>query len=177
MVFDKMKNLQNRFRRVFNENYTLLMKVVYRITGREDLAEEIVQETMIKFYERIEQLPYDETIRYWLLRVARNLALNYEKRRQRENAINRKLIQDENTFDSETADTKLIKKFEKSLVQKALMDLPFNLRVVLVLKEYFKFSYEEIGQALGITEGNVKVRIHRARLALASRLKQGVLNG
>lgn len=172
-----MKDLQRIFRRVYDENYTLLMRVIYRITGREDLAEEIVQEAMIKYYERIRQLPHDESARYWLLRVARNIALNYEKRRKRESVIHQNIFQDPTRYTAESSDRPFLLSVETSLVQEALMSLPFNLRVPLVLKEYFNFSYSEIGEALNITEGNVKVRIHRARQSLAARLKQEVAHG
>ena len=53
-------------------------------------------------------------------------------------------------------------------VTKAALDkLPENLRVVLILREYAELNYKEIGRVLGITEGNVKVRIFRAREQLA----------
>ncbi len=172
-----MKDLQQIFRRVYDENYILLMRVVFRITGREDLAEEIVQEAMIKYYERIQQLPHDETARYWLLRVARNLALNYDKRRKRESAIHQNIFQDQSNYTTESSDTRFLRSVEAGLVQEALMSLPFNLRVPLVLKEYFNFNYAEIAETLHITEGNVKVRIHRARQSLATRLKQEVIHG
>ena len=51
------------------------------------------------------------------------------------------------------------------------MEIPYNLRVVLILKEYGKMSYKEIGAALGISEGNVKVRVFRGREKLAKLLK------
>lgn len=173
-----MKDREAVFRRIFRENYPVLMRVVFRITGREDLAEEIVQEAMIKFYERIDQLPHDETARYWLLRVARNLALNVEKRRQRERRVHQRLVQlRNNTPAEEGPETSLIREAEKSQIQRALLELPFNQRVVLVLKEYLDFTYEEIAKTLGITENNVKVRVHRARTALAARLKKEVSDG
>ena len=45
--------------------------------------------------------------------------------------------------------------------------LPEKLRMVLILREYAELNYKEIGRVLGITEGNVKVRIFRAREQLA----------
>ena len=45
----------------------------------------------------------------------------------------------------------------------ALEKLPKNMREVLVLREYGDLNYKEIGKVLGITEGNVKVRMFRAR--------------
>jgi RNA polymerase sigma-70 factor (ECF subfamily) len=55
----------------------------------------------------------------------------------------------------------------RSLVQQALDRLPYKLRSVLVLKEYADLGYREISRILGISEGNVKVRVFRARERLA----------
>ena len=45
--------------------------------------------------------------------------------------------------------------------------LPEKLRIILILREYAEMNYKEIGRILGITEGNVKVRVFRAREQLA----------
>ena len=45
-------------------------------------------------------------------------------------------------------------------------NLPDNLKEVLILKEYADMNYKEIGRQLGITEGNVKVRVFRAKAQL-----------
>ena len=50
--------------------------------------------------------------------------------------------------------------------REALNKLPPKLREVLILKEYSDLNYKEIGKVMGITEGNVKVRIFRARKLL-----------
>jgi RNA polymerase sigma-70 factor (ECF subfamily) len=60
-------------------------------------------------------------------------------------------------------------------VQEALNILPEKLRIVLVLKEYGNLNYKEIASALDISEGNVKVRVYRARERLARYLKEGDL--
>jgi len=51
-----------------------------------------------------------------------------------------------------------------------LEKLPENLRIVLILKEYGGLNYKEIGRSLGISEGNVKVRVFRARERLSGLL-------
>ena len=51
--------------------------------------------------------------------------------------------------------------------KEALNQLPEKLRMVLILREYAEMNYKEIGKVLGITEGNVKIRVFRAREQLA----------
>ncbi|OHD13704.1 MAG: hypothetical protein A2Z96_07315 [Spirochaetes bacterium GWB1_48_6] len=161
------------FTQVFDAHYTLLMRVVYRITGREDVAEEIVQEAFIKYYERVDILPRDEGVKYWLLRVVRNLALNYEKRRGRERKAVEKFFHETRTVSTHEGESSLLKQVAVEEVQAALLEVPYNLRIVLILKEYAGFNYQEIAQMLGITEGNVKVRVHRARTQLGQHLNKG----
>ena len=67
----------------------------------------------------------------------------------------------------ETGEGLLVKKETSEEVKSALDKLPENLRMVLVLKEYAEMNYKEIGRVLGISEGNVKVRVFRARERLA----------
>ena len=61
----------------------------------------------------------------------------------------------------------------KKLVQDALMKLPYKMRVVLSLKEYANLSYKQIGEILKISEGNVKIRVFRARQKLSEILDKG----
>ena len=68
--------------------------------------------------------------------------------------------------ESEPADKPVLEADEAERTRRLLAKLPEKLRSVLVLKEYGGMSYREIGQVLGITEGNVKVRAFRAREAL-----------
>ena len=67
----------------------------------------------------------------------------------------------------DSGETELLKKETQKKTKEALDKLPENLRMVLILREYAELNYKEIGRVLGITEGNVKVRVFRAREQLA----------
>ena len=74
---------------------------------------------------------------------------------------------------TESSEKQLIREETRSSVQKALDDLPYNLRAPLVFREYGDLTYKEIGAILGISENNVKVRIFRARERLEKALMEG----
>lgn len=160
----------------FSEAYEawspLLFRIVYRMTGSRESAEEIVQEAFIKYYERRDVLPTDEGLKYWLIRVARNLTLNHEKRKGRERRALERVFHEPAPRSEKAALEQLTDEESVGDVQKALLLLPENLRTVLVLKEYAGFAYAEIGQMMNISEGNVKVRVFRARARLAQLLKE-----
>jgi RNA polymerase sigma-70 factor (ECF subfamily) len=162
-----------KFSGVYEENYELLCKVAYRISGRVDIAEEVVQEAFIKYLERIDDLPGDVGARYWLIRVVKNLSLNHEKRKGRERKAVERFGREPKRSGEPEGEKQVMAEESLSEVQQALGKLPEKLRTVLVLKEYIGFPYSEIGEILGITEGNVKVRVFRARAQLAKYFEKG----
>jgi RNA polymerase sigma-70 factor (ECF subfamily) len=164
--------LPQGFTEVYEAWSPLLFRIVYRMTGRREAAEEIVQEAFIKYYERRDVLPTDEGLKFWLIRVARNLALNYEKRRGRERKALERVFHEPAPRAEKAALDQVTDAESVGDVQKALLLLPENLRMVLILKEYAGFAYAEIGKMMNITEGNVKVRVFRARARLAQLLKE-----
>ncbi|MFW5784384.1 MAG: RNA polymerase sigma factor [Spirochaetota bacterium] len=160
-----------RFQRVYEHVYPVLFRIVYRITAREDVAEELCQEAFIKYYERMDTFPDEDQSKYWLIRVAKNLALNSAKRSGRERRAYERAVH-EPQRKATTGEDELLRRESERAVQDALARLPEKMRTVLVLKEYGQLNYREIGAILGITEGNVKVRVFRARERLLELLKE-----
>jgi RNA polymerase sigma-70 factor (ECF subfamily) len=158
------------FRLLFNSAFPVLYKVACRITNSGEAAEDLCQEAFFRLHEKNMVFPNQEEAKYWLIRVVKNAALNYAKRKQRERKAYQRAFK-ENTRHEETGEEQLVKKETRQEVLEALEKLPENLRVVLVLKEYSEMNYREIGRALGINEGNVKVRVFRARERLTALLR------
>ncbi|RPJ09494.1 MAG: RNA polymerase sigma factor [Spirochaetaceae bacterium] len=152
--------------RRFNREYSLLFPVIFRvavrITGDAEIAEDLCHEAFIKYYQRHEPLPDTDQAKYWLIRVVKNMSLNHAKRKTRERKAMGKLEKITPVF-AESEEKRVIREETIKEVQEALDKLPYKLRSVLVFKEYGGLSYREIGTMLGISEGNVKVRVFRAR--------------
>ena len=172
---EKAAKPYNGFDRKFIEAYetqfSLIFRIAYRITGDIGRAEDVCHEAFIKYYERGRPLPDMNQAKYWLIRVVKNIALNIEKRKDRERKAFARLrkITPTKTISEEEA---FLKKESERAVQQALNLLPYKLRVVLVLKEYEGLSYREIGSIMGISEGNVKVRVYRGREKLEKIFKE-----
>ncbi len=157
----------NSFRIIYDSNYELLMKVIYHIVYNLDIAEDLTQEAFERFYVKNMTFPSEEDARYWLLRVAKNLALNHIRRNKRELEMINKVKQDPDAKSFVEDGAKELVRAETIIeVRKALATLPEKLRTVLILKEYGQLDYKEIGQVLGVSESNVKVRVFRARKKL-----------
>lgn len=160
-----------RFRDVYETVFPVIIRVVHRITGDLDVAEELCQEAFIRYYARIDQFPDADQAKYWLIRVSKNLALNAAKRSSRERRAYERVGHEPRRVQKE-GEQLVLRAESQQRVQQALEQLPEKLKTVLILKEYGGLSYREIGKSLGISEGNVKVRVFRARERLASLLKE-----
>ena len=154
------------FRQIYNATMNMLFKVSYRIVNDEEAAEDIVHDSLIKMNEKEMVFPSLNDAKYWLIRVVKNASLNYAKRKGRERrAYEKALYEDRRKQDSGEID--LLKADAIRKAKEALNKLPEKMRMVLILREYAELKYKEIGRVLGITEGNVKVRVFRAREQLA----------
>jgi len=161
------------FRKVYGTAFPILYRVAFRITGSGEAAEDLCHDAFFKLHEREMVFPTPEEAVYWLIRVVKNASLNHAKRKQCERRAYQKAFR-EDTRKPETGEGVLVRKETAGEVAQALARLPDNLRIVLVLKEYAEMNYREIGRVLGISEGNVKVRVFRGRERLAAML-QGVV--
>ena len=150
------------FRKIYNECMTMIYKVSFRIVNDEEAAEDLAHDSLIKANEKGLVFPTINDAKYWLIRVVKNASLNYVKRKDRERKAYEKALH-EDKRKSETGESDLLKQDSIDKAREALKKLPKNLQEALMLREYGDMNYKEIGKVLGITEGNVKVRIFRAR--------------
>jgi RNA polymerase sigma-70 factor (ECF subfamily) len=164
--------------------YSLLM------CGHREDAEEVAQETLLKVFEKLDQLREPERMRGWVFRIARNACLM--KRRKSSYAPARELSLDElmPTFRqegeerrleiadwSELADETVIRAQLQELVRQSIEELPDIYRSVILLRDFEELSTQETAEVLDITEDTVKTRLHRARLAVRRHLDRRLQAG
>lgn len=114
-----------------------------------DLARESVDEAMVRAFQRWSKVRTHDNPVGWVYRVALNYARNRLRRRWREVPVGSA----EPTWEMQTPNPDLIH---------ALMALPLRQREVVVLRYLFDWSVRDVGAALGIPDGTVKSRLHRA---------------
>jgi RNA polymerase sigma-70 factor (ECF subfamily) len=165
------KTPSGEFRRLYGEAFPLLFRIACRITNSEEAAEDLCQDAFFRLYEKKMVFPTPEEAKYWLIRVVKNASLNYAKRKDRERKAYQKAFREYSQTEASGEEVFLVQE-TRDEIRKALEKLPENLRMVLLLKEYGALNYKEIGRALGISEGNVKVRVFRARERLAGLLQK-----
>lgn len=126
-------------------------------------AEDVVQDTFLKYYMTRKNFDSEQHIRAWLLRVAINKAKNIQASFWHRNEV--PLEDYIETLSFETPESRDL--FEE------VMKLPEKYRVVVHLFYYEDYSVKEIARILKISESNIKVRLSRGRAMLKDALKEG----
>lgn len=150
------------FKKIYDECMQMLFKISFRIVNDEEAAEDMAHDSLIKANEKEIVFPSLNDAKYWLIRVVKNASLNYIKRKERERKAYEKVLYEDHRK-PESGEIDILKQESIKKAREALKKLPKNLQDVLMLREYGDLNYKEIGKVLRITEGNVKVRIFRAR--------------
>ena len=147
--------------------YTL----AYRLTGNEDDARDVAQETYLRAYRAIKRFRGDSRFSTWLYRITANCASTLIVRRTKNS-------HDELSLDEPLADHRheidpegmAESGFVRDRLTAALAELPPRLRAVVVLRDVYDLPHEAIAAELGISQEAAKVRLHRARRKLRERL-------
>lgn len=161
------------FEKAYREIFPVVIKVSYHITKNMEAAQDVCQEAFIKFYHRSVPFPNVDEARYWLIRVVKNLSLNYLEREKLKSRTFEKMVKSEPVYTDDTGERSLLKKETAALVNEALEKLPEKLKTPVILREFGGMNYKDIAKVLGISESNVKIRIFRGREALENLLNRG----
>ncbi len=154
-----------------------LYNTIYRLVGSADDARDLLQDTFVKAYEKLDDFRGGSSLYTWLFRIAVNTSLSHRRRR--------KWVQmgapagdDDPNPGNAVADTAavdpadpLIAAETETLVQEAINSLDDEHRTVVVLRDIQHCDYHEIADILDVPPGTVKSRLHRARMMLRDRLE------
>ena len=151
--------------RLYRENRERVLRFLLHLTGDVELARDLVQETFARYLSRYGR---DSEQPGLLFTIARNAGLDALRRRRTSPLPER-----------ETADPRrdpehqLIDRQEMDRVLAAIRRLDDTDRQLVAFLATGTFSYREIGRLLDLSETNVKVRVHRARLKLKALMAEG----
>jgi RNA polymerase sigma-70 factor (ECF subfamily) len=150
-------------RRTYVDTYTLAV----RLTAHEEDARDVVQEAYLRAWKGLDRFRGDAQFSTWMYRITANAAYTTVKRRRRLRSEPLDLVEDvielrPEAQPEEAAETQAL----LAKLSGALEQLPPKLRVLVVLKDVYGLSHEEIGEELGISLAAAKVRLHRGRKKL-----------
>jgi RNA polymerase sigma-70 factor (ECF subfamily) len=168
---------KSAFERLVRTHERNVFRLLYRMLGSREEAEDAAQETFLSLHRHGHRFRRESRFSTFLYRVAANAALNRRRSRGRSRAREVELAQRHaagaliQAAPRDPEDAAQGAEIQEQ-VQNALLLLPEELRVAVVLYDIEGRSYKEIAESLEIPEGTVKSRIHRARLGLRERLRE-----
>jgi RNA polymerase sigma-70 factor (ECF subfamily) len=141
-----------------------------KIVGNDEDAEDVIQEMLVKVWQKSEQLSEIDNKEAWCMTVTRNLCIDKIRRRKktRSNDIDEyfSLSDSSPTPDIITEDRESL-----SIVMKTLNALPDSQKEIIHLRDIEGYTYREISTITGMTEDQVKVNLFRARQKLKHELR------
>lgn len=166
------------FNILFNQYSNQAIRTVYLIIGRNDMAEDIVQEAFIKCYKEIKSLKNAEAFQSWFYRLLTRIVWRYCSKEK--NYLHTESMDDNNreTIADSLVLSDMAEKDEiKKLVNEAVDKLSVPLKTTIILYYYNELSIKEISKILGCFQGTVKSRLHNAKKLLAKELRSEKFEG
>ncbi|MGG4169980.1 RNA polymerase sigma factor SigY [Rossellomorea vietnamensis] len=160
------KGNHEAFALLFREHYPFLVKYLIKVTMNRDQAEDLAQDTMAKCVEKIHQYNGKSKFSSWLISIATNRYIDLQRKKKREE-----------TWQKEEMNGRKLKwemesrNEEWNDVLAALSTLSEDIRLPIILKHYYGYSYDEIAHMTEIPAGTVKSRVHHGITRLRKELK------
>jgi len=145
--------------------------LLLRLVGRPDVAEDLMQETMLRAYRSFDTYRPEGKFRAWIFRIAVNLARDWIRRRRHEPSTS--LETEEPPLDAAPAthvppDARMDRGERARRVEQALARLPVADRQILLMRYYGELAFKDIARATGEPLGTVLARAHRALAKLGN---------
>jgi RNA polymerase sigma-70 factor (ECF subfamily) len=168
------------FAAVYEAHYSDVRRFVFHLIQDPALADELTQDAFLKAFEARDSFRGEAPERLWLLRIARNVTLDYlrsPRSRSRAEASFDEGVAEEVSATAEGATPcsaeNAARQIEMSgCVQQFVLSLPETLRTPLILHDVEGLTNEQIAEVLGCSLSAAKMRLHRARAALREMMEQ-----
>jgi len=164
---------EGAFREIVERYKNGLYAFLWKFMGRRDLVEDVFQETFLQLYTSQESFDPSRPLRPWLFTIAANKAKDALRKIQRTAAVSiGSLTSPEEmsfgeavnilTSEEERPYEEIQRDEAAANVRRVIADMPENLREILIMAYFNKFSYKQMAQILSIPIGTVKSRLHTA---------------
>ena len=165
----------NAYAALVTKYQRMIFTLSLRMVGNREDAEEVSQDTFVKAYKALDTFKGTSKFSTWLYRIVYNTSLDYIKK-------NKRIILSEHIDEINEADigsmqnalTYIEAKEKKQMIEKALLQLPEEERVLLTLFYFEELSLKEISEIMKISYDNVKIKLYRSRKKLYHILKNVV---
>jgi RNA polymerase sigma-70 factor, ECF subfamily len=153
-------------RQFYDTHVERIHRIAFRFVGDAEAAQDCVQETFIRAFDRISTFRGESALGTWLGAIAVSVALNHLRSRKRSDKRQAPLEE----ADLVASPARHAEPDLKTRLHAEIENLPEGYRMVFVLHDVEGYTHEEIGQMLGVQSGTSKAQLFRARNRLRERL-------
>ena len=165
--------------RLVGDHQRMVHQLAFHLLGDAQEALDLSQEVFLRVFRTLHQFRGQSTLRTWIYRIVVNQASNRQRWWRRRHRAQQVPIDDPAALRGELPESRnfampdrvLDEREASGRVWRALNQLPFDQRTVVVLREIDGLSYDEIATSLGVAVGTVKSRLARARQGLRVALR------
>jgi RNA polymerase sigma-70 factor (ECF subfamily) len=177
LVQETLAGNQASFQLLVERYQGRLFALVRHYTRNPVEIEDVVQETFLKAFSRLDTFQHQSSFYTWIYRIATNTILDFMKRRGRSPVQS---VEDPEMLTSVSApsprvsspDAQMQREEIANITHKILEGMPEIFRTVLVMREFEDMAYQDIADVLGISIGTVESRLFRARARFKDKLLQ-----
>lgn len=158
---------------IIKKNQKEVFAVFAHLCDKKEDVSDLTQEALLKMAKSIKQLKEPKNFKTWLNQIITNLFYDYIRKKPHKfvELEEKKFEEIKDKLGCEPGEKCFFAELEK-LIRMALMTLPKDLRITIILREYEGLSYEDIAKITNTAIGTVKSRISRARIKLQEELKE-----
>ena len=158
------------FNDIFTKHYSRVYYTALRVLKDHGLAEDVLQETFLKAYDRLDEVQSERKLGSWLSTIAVRKSIDQLRKQKRVTLFNTgDFLVNQADHDSNVEEDCEILLFEESVKRKIQLLSP-RLRMVMKLHYYDHLKESEIALKLQLSPGAVKSRLHRGRMAMRTKL-------
>ena len=152
---------------LLKSNYNILKGYVIKMVGDPHLAQDIIQDALLKAVININKFEPRAKFSTWLIKIATNVYRDYLRKNK-----SFKLVEESLTARGNQVEDIVISNYEYKEIVKIILKLPYEKRAVFILKHYYGYKYQEISEILGCPLGTVRSRLHNAVKYIISEIER-----
>lgn len=182
LVRGAMDRNEAAIRAIMQQNNRRLFRVARGILRNDAEAEDVVQETYVRAFTRLESFRGESSFATWLTRIAMNEALGRARRQRphvelsdlKSGVLEAQIIQFPQSSNPSDPEKTMAQREIQNVVERAVDELPEAFRVVFITRVIEGMSVEETAELLQLKSETVKTRLHRARTLLRNNVEKQI---
>jgi len=175
VLFEKVQSRDSRaFDKLMREYSPELHSFILRIVSNSEDAQDILQDTFVRVWEKSHQFKGNSSVKTWIFRIAINLAYTHLKKRKRWGFSILDEIKSLVSGSDPVQETE--RQYNSMLLEKSLTSLTPRQHAVVVARIYQDLPFAQIGEAVGCSENSAKVHFHEGKKRIETYINKQVGN-